>query len=89
MGINSKIVDPLEKKQNEESRLNRAISDKQIELAELIRTVNDAKQRASDALKKINEEMTKAQKEFENYLISIGLAYKKGDQLVVTRRKRG
>lgn len=82
-------MDPFERKQNEERRLDRSIVDKQLELSNLIRELNNAREKAKNALKKIEEEIEKAQKEFEQYLESLGLAYKKGDQMVVTRRKRG
>lgn len=82
-------MDPLQRKQNEERRLDKAITDKQLELSALITELNNAKKKAKDAIKKIDEEMEKAQNEFLQYLESLGLAYKKGDQMVVTRRKRG
>lgn len=82
-------MDPFERKQQEEIRLNKSITDKQVELSLLIRDLNNARQKARDALKKIDEEIEKAHQEFLNYIESLGIAEKNGDQMVVTRRKRG
>ncbi len=82
-------MDPIERKQQEEIRLNTSIDSKSKELQEIINGVTAAKDAAMRVVKSMELAIEKAQQKYFEYLKKINLAEQIAGETVVIRRRRG
>lgn len=81
------MSDLLERRQQEELRLNRAIIDQNQKIMSLITKVNNAKAKAQEVLDKMSQALDQAQSELMEYLKELELIREEAGKIVVITRK--